>query len=147
MGKAAINTARSYLTRKPEVTVPASVIEQVTTSGPADAVEVASTLPGAQRAMLAQFCYSRRHLRHLGLSIASTLSQEMLMKTFGGAWEVVYKQAQDPERTLASEKRPASEQLKRSISLPIVGATPPPSVEDGDDEAWDDDDVPAGQIG
>ena len=148
MGNTATNAARSYLVRKPEVTVSASIIEQVTTSGPADAVEVASTLPEAQRAVLAQFCYGRRHLRHLGLSIASTLSTDTLMKTFGGAWEVVHKQAQDPERTLASEKRPASEQLKRTISLATVGTTPPPAVhDDEDDDAWDDDDVPAGRVG
>ncbi len=128
--------ARSYLIRKPEVTIPEKVIEEVTGSRPADAVAVASTLPEAQRAVLAQFCYGRRHLRHLGLEIAGTLSKQSLMETFGGAWEVVYKQASNPEKTLASEKRPASEMGRRGITLATVGDTPPPSV---NEDGWDDD--------
>ena len=132
------NVARSYLAHKDEVTVSSELIEEVTSSGPADAVTVASTLPEPQRAILAQFCYGRRHLRHLGLLIAGTLSKQTLMSTFGGAWEVIYKQAQDPEKTLASEKRPASEQVKRSISLATVGKAPVSSVEE-DDLDLDDD--------
>ncbi|MEM7424783.1 MAG: hypothetical protein AAF441_01720 [Pseudomonadota bacterium] len=128
--------ARSYLIRKPEVVVPEKVIEEVTGAGPSDAVAVASTLPEAQRAVVAKFCYGRRHLRHLGLEIAGTLSKQSLMETFGGAWEVVHKQASDPERTLAAEKRPASEQGRRGITLATVGTTPPPSVNDEDD--WDE---------
>ena len=133
------NPARSILSRKEDVTVPAEIIEEVTSSGPADAVSVAASLPEAQRAILAQFCYGRRHLRHLGLLIAGTLSKQTLMHTFGGAWEVIYKQAQDPEKTLASEKRPASEQVKRSVSLATVGQAPAPSGEDGDDLDLDDE--------
>ena len=60
--------AKSYLIHKPEVTLPEKVIEEVTGAGPADAVAVASLLPEPQRAALAQFCYGRRHLRHLGLT-------------------------------------------------------------------------------
>ena len=60
------NAAKSYLIRKPGVTLSEKVIEEVTGAGPADAVAVATTLPEAQRAALAQFCYGRRHLRHLG---------------------------------------------------------------------------------
>ena len=127
------NPARSYLTRKDEVTVSPEIIEEVTSAGPADAVSVAASLPEAQRAILAQFCYGRRHLRHLGLLIAGTLSQQTLMQTFGGAWEVIHKQAQDPDKTLASEKRPASEQSKRSISLATVGQSPIQSREEDDD--------------
>ena len=137
------SVARSYLARKEEVTVSSEIIEEVTSSGPADAVSVASTLPEAQRAILAQFCYGRRHLRHLGLLIAGTLSQQTLMNTFGGAWEVIHKQAQDPDKTLASEKRPASEQVKRSISLATVGQAPVSSVEEDDLDLEDEDDQQA----
>ena len=129
--------AKSYLIRKPEVTLPEKVIEEVTGAGPADAVAVASLLPEPQRAALAQFCYGRRHLRHLGLEIAGTLSKQSLMETFGGAWQVVHKQASNPEKTLASEKRPASELGKKGITLATVGTTPPPSVNEDD---WDDED-------
>lgn len=132
------NAARSILSRKVDITVPTQIIEEVTNSGPADAVSVASTLPEAQRAVLAQFCYGRRHLRHLGLLIAGTLSQQTLMQTFGGAWEVIQKQANDPEKTLAAEKRPASEQSKRSISLATVGQAPIRSCEE-DDFDFDDE--------
>lgn len=132
------DAARSILSRKEDITVPSQIIEEVTSAGPADAVSVASTLPEAQRAILAQFCYGRRHLRHLGLLIAGTLSKQTLMQTFGGAWEVIHKQAQDPEKTLASEKRPASEQTKRSISLATVGQAPVRSMEDDDLELDED---------
>ena len=131
--------ARSYLSRKEDITVPTEIIEEVTSSGPADAVSVAAGLPESQRAILAQFCYGRRHLRHLGLLIAGTLSKQTLMQTFGGAWEVIYKQAQDPEKTLASEKRPASEQVKRTVSLATVGQAPVRSSQDDDDLGQDDD--------
>lgn len=133
------NVARSYLSRKEDVSVPSEIIEEVTSSGPADAVSVASGLPEPQRAILAQFCYGRRHLRHLGLLIAGTLSQQTLMQTFGGAWEVIYKQAQDPEKTLASEKRPASEQVKRTVSLATVGQAPARSGEEDDDLELDEE--------
>ena len=127
------DAARTFLTRKSEVSVSTEIIEEVTSSGPADAVQVASALPEAQRAILAQFCYGRRHLRHLGLLIAGTLSQQSLMETFGGAWEVIQKQAMDPDKTLASEKRPASEQSRRSITLATVGSAAEPSPDEGDD--------------
>ncbi len=133
------NPARSFLSRKDDITVPAEIIEEVTSSGPADAVSVAAGLPEAQRAILAQFCYGRRHLRHLGLLIAGTLSQQTLMQTFGGAWEVIQKQALDPDKTLASENRPASEQGKRSISLATVGQAPIQSREEDDDLDGDED--------
>ena len=133
------NPARSLLSRKEGITVPAEIIEEVTSSGPADAVSVAASLPEAQRAILAQFCYGRRHLRHLGLLIAGTLSQQTLMQTFGGAWEVIQKQAKDPDKTLASEKRPASEQGKRTISLATVGQAPIQSREEDDDLDRDED--------
>lgn len=134
--------ARSYLSRKQDVSVPAEILEEVTSSGPADAVSVAAGLPEPQRAILAQFCYGRRHLRHLGLLIAGTLSKQTLMHTFGGAWEVIYKQAQDPDKTLASEKRPASEQVKGGISLATVGKAPIRSCEEDDDlEAEVDEDL------
>ncbi len=68
--------------------------------------------------------------------IAGTLSTQSLMETFGGAWEVIYKQAQDPDKTLASEKRPTSELMKRTVTLPSVGTSPPPPV----DEGWDGED-------
>ncbi|NNF80255.1 MAG: hypothetical protein HKN05_19720 [Rhizobiales bacterium] len=131
--------ARWLLSRKDDITVPEEIIEEVTSSGPADAVSVAAGLPEPQRAILAQFCYGRRHLRHLGLLIAGTLSQQTLMQTFGGAWEVIQKQAQDPDKTLASEKRPASEQGKRSISLATVGQAPIQSREEDDDLDADED--------
>ncbi len=131
--------ARSLLSRKEDISVPADILEEVTSSGPADAVSVAAGLPEAQRAILAQFCYGRRHLRHLGLLIAGTLSKQTLMQTFGGAWEVIHKQAQDPEKTLASEKRPASEQGKRSISLATVGQAPIRSCEQDAELGSDDE--------
>ena len=52
------------------------------------------------------------------------ISMASLMETFGGAWEVVHRQALDPDKTLASEKRPASEYSKRSVTLPTVSALP-----------------------
>lgn len=134
------DAARSLLSRREGITVPTQIIEEVTSAGPADAVSVASTLPEAQRAILAQFCYGRRHLRHLGLLIAGTLSKQALMQTFGGAWEVIHRQAQDPEKTLASEKRPASEQSKRSISLATVGQAPVRSLEEDDLDLDDEND-------
>lgn len=59
-------------------------------------------LPELQRARIAQFCYSRVHMREMGLRIANTCQLPMLKIAFGAGAEVVFKQSRDVEKTMES---------------------------------------------
>ncbi len=84
---------------------------------PPDAVEIAKTLPAQQRADLATFCYSRRHLHALGLMIASTCECRELVEASASAGPVLYQQSRDPDRTLAQESLPAGHRPPKPVSL------------------------------
>ena len=56
-----------------ECPVPEALFRQVRGAEPPNAAMIASTLPQAQRARLAVFCYRKRHLHELGLTHTYTL--------------------------------------------------------------------------
>ena len=85
--------------------VPEVVLGKFQGSETPDAVEIAKSLPEAQRAQLAVFCYRKRHLHALGLYIAATCELNALLKAAGPGGEVIYKQSRDPEQTLEQERR------------------------------------------
>ncbi|MGI9412975.1 MAG: hypothetical protein ACR2PM_04865 [Hyphomicrobiales bacterium] len=82
-----------------------------------DAVEIAKSLPEAQRAQLAVFCYRKRHLHALGLHIAATCDLGALTKAAGPGGEVIFKQSRDPEETLEQERRSQSSSGPKPITL------------------------------
>jgi len=97
--------------------VPENILGQMHNSNPSDAAEVAAKLPEPQRAQLAAFCYERRHLHHLGLTIASTCGQYALRKAFGLAGDVVFKQSRRPDETVAKERRNANQMAPKPVTL------------------------------
>lgn len=84
-----------------------------------EAIEVAKTLPEAQRARLAAFCYNKSHLHTLGLMIASTCGRGTLVKAGGLAGGIIYDQSRDPDKTLSAELRSPGSHPPKPISLAI----------------------------
>ena len=108
------STAHSLNERKMPITE--NLFTQLVQSDPKDAVKVASKLPLDNRAALAFFCYSKRHLNHLGLLIASTCDRMALRRAFGMAGEVVYKQSRDVDKTLSQARKSRDEAVKVTLA-------------------------------
>ncbi len=106
-----------YVLNEEQCPVPDEILGQMHSSNPSDAAEVASKLPEPQRAQLAAFCYERRHLHHLGLTIASTCGQYALKKAFGLAGDVVFKQSRKPDETVAKERRNSNHSVTKPVTL------------------------------
>ena len=94
-----------------------SLFKQIKGAPTPNAVEIAATLPEAQRAQLAVFCYRKRHLHELGLKIASTCDLNSLLQAAGTGGEVIFKQSRDPEATLAKEAMPHSHASPKPVTL------------------------------
>lgn len=97
--------------------VPDDCFGELRQASPPDAVEIAKSLPAEQRARLATFCYSRRHLHALGLMIASTCDRYDLVQASSSAGPVLFEQSRDPDKTLAQESLPAGHRLPKPITL------------------------------
>jgi hypothetical protein len=100
-----------------ECPVPEAVFRQVRGAEPPHALMIAGTLPQAQRARLAVFCYRKRHLHELGLMIASTCDCASLVGAAGTGGRVIFEQSRDPAKTLAQERRPTGHSGSRTITL------------------------------
>ena len=99
--------------------VPDDLLGRLYKGGRPQAVEIVSTLPEVQRARLAEFCYARTHLRELGLSIATTCSEDALVAAAGTLGGFLHKQAQSPTTLWEAESAPAKPEKAR-ISLAQV---------------------------
>lgn len=98
------------------IPIPENLFGQLANAEPVDAVEIAKQLPLENRARLAGFCYSRRHLNHLGLLIASTCDRMSLRRAMGKAADVVYQQSRDVEKTIAAERGSRSTSSKVTLA-------------------------------
>ena len=121
--------------------VPEEVLGKFQGSETPDAVEIAKSLPEAQRAQLAVFCYRKRHLHALGLFIAATCELNALLKAAGPGGEVIYKQSRDPEKTLEQERRSQSQSGPKPITLAVgvQDASLVPMDQDDDEDGIDDE--------
>ncbi len=99
-----MSPAPSHTLNETSIPIPENLFGQLANAEPVDAVKIASELPLDNRARLAAFCYSRRHLNHLGLLIASTCDRMALRRAMGTAGDVVFKQSRDVEKTIAAER-------------------------------------------
>lgn len=127
-----LNTAASHTTHLPpkmpapkprnhtlnEAKAPVSddVFGSLAKADPADAVEIARSLPLENRARLAAFCYARRHTNHLGLLIASTCDRMALRRAMGMAGDILFQQSRNVEKTLAASLT-AQREAASKISL------------------------------
>ncbi len=82
-----------------------------------DAAEIAKTLPSAQRAKLATFCYNKRHLHALGLLIASTCDRNDLVEAGGNTGELIFEQSRNAKKILSEERLPPGSRPAKPISL------------------------------
>ncbi len=112
-----MTASKVHVLNEEQCPIPENVLGQMHEANPADAAEVASSLPEEQRAQLAAFCYERRHLHHLGLVIASSCGQLALRKAFGLAGDVVFKQSRKPEETVAKERRNSNYAAPKPVTL------------------------------
>lgn len=97
--------------------VPEEVLGELIQESLASASERARRLPDVQRNRLAVYCYRRAHLRRLGLAVAANCSRQGLVEEAGHAGEVIYRQALDPDATVAGDTYLTSRTGKRPVSL------------------------------
>ncbi|EFO34502.1 conserved hypothetical protein [Roseibium sp. TrichSKD4] len=97
--------------------VPEEVLGQLIHETLSSVAEKTREMPEHQRSRLAVFCYRRSHLRRLGLAVAANCSRHGLVEEAGHAGEVLYQQAANPERTLASDTYLGSRHGKKPVSL------------------------------
>ncbi|WP_382239220.1 hypothetical protein [Hansschlegelia quercus] len=82
-----------------ECPIPADVLMVLYRSKAEVAVDLARTLPNHVRARLALHCYSRAHLRPLGLAIAGSCSPGDLERVAGMTGKVLAEQSAGRERS------------------------------------------------
>ena len=131
-----MRNAKAHSLNEKAIPVAESLFSELVGAEPKEAVEVARSLPLENRARLAAFCYSKRHLNHLGLMIASTCDRMALRRAFGTAGEVVFRQSRDVEKTLSQQKKSRAEATKITLAKSAnVVALRPQLMEDTDDTA------------
>ncbi len=82
--------------------------------------DVAQSLPEAQRAELAVFCYRRAHFRKLGLSLATQCSKQALVAEAGHAGELIHSQARSNGSRGEFDPLTRSQGGKTAVSLHVV---------------------------
>jgi hypothetical protein len=78
--------------------------------------ETLHRLSDRQRAQLAVFCNSRQHMRELGLRIAATCDEPMLVQIAGAAGSILFIQSRSGRRREIAEQ-PAPVAGPRKVSL------------------------------
>ena len=81
---------------------------------------VVSRLPAGPRGSLATFCYSRAHLRAIGLAIAATCDLETLIDAGGRAGSNLFEASRERPH---EPKQPFSWARRHQISLATTGAS------------------------
>jgi hypothetical protein len=115
--------------------LPDKVIGELHNSNPAEAALIASTLPEAQRAQLAAFCYKRKHLSHLAIMIAASCQRQQLISAMGPAGEALFNQSRDPEKAIRELREAAGETARKAISLATFGNKAKNTSDDSSDKS------------
>jgi hypothetical protein len=83
--------------------VPETLITRLYRAGEDHALALTAALSSHQRALIAAYCYRRSHLHRLGLAIASTCDQSVLMRVLGsGLGTTVFAQSRERDRRAAT---------------------------------------------
>jgi hypothetical protein len=91
-----------------------------------------------ERAYLAMFCYRKSHLHRIGLAIAATCDENVLVQTWGTALgQTLY--AQSREAPPAPQRAPGQHRTK--ITLAALGGSAPWVAADDDEDAEADEAV------
>ena len=76
------------------------VIGKLYGSSGQDIAEVVSPFPAEQRARLALFCYSRAHMREIGLAVAATCDLHPLVETGAAAGRALFELSRERPQTI-----------------------------------------------
>ena len=98
--------------------VPLDLLALLLRSDEGRIAEIVRMLPALQRATLAAFCFSRCHMRSLGLGIAAECDEQSLYEAAGSAGEVLFDLSRD-RGTFDAEPVPFH---KRKVSLARISA-------------------------
>lgn len=98
--------------------VPLDLLALLLRSEEARVAEIVMMLPALQRASLAAFCFSRCHMRALGLQIAAHCDEHALDEAAGSAGEVLFELSRN---RIAFDVDPVPFH-KRKVSLARISA-------------------------
>ncbi len=93
--------------------VPEPLLDQLYRADARGLDDLVSTVPARTRAMLAVYCYQRRHLRSIGLAVAASCEESQLHLVAGHAGTVLFEQA----RAMPDVKTPTHFEDRQKISL------------------------------
>jgi hypothetical protein len=86
-------------------------------SGLDNKLEEVLQLPEIQRARIAQFCYSRVHMREMAIRIAHTCGLQALRVAFGQGGTQFYKNTRDLDDAIAKNNELLGNKSERKITL------------------------------
>jgi hypothetical protein len=90
------------------------------------------------RAYLAMFCYRKSHLHRIGLAIAATCDETVLVQTWGTALgQTLY--AQSREAPVVPHRAPGQHRSKITLATLNAGPWTSPDGEAGEDEEADEE--------
>src|SRR5215813_1740481 len=111
--------------------VPEELIGRLYRATESSVFEMLPDLSVQDRAYLAMFCYRKSHLHRIGLAIAATCDENVLVQTWGTALgQTLYAQSREAPPSPAR----APGQHRAKISLASLGGTSWMSSSDVDDE-------------
>jgi len=112
-------------------TVPEDLIGRLYRATESSVFEMLPDLTLQDRAYLAMFCYRKSHLHRIGLAIAATCDENVLVQTWGTALgQTLYAQSREAPPLPAR----APGQHRAKITLATLGGTSWMSSSDVDDE-------------
>jgi hypothetical protein len=124
--------------------VPDELIGRLYRATESSVFEMLPELSVQDRAYLAMFCYRKSHLHRIGLAIAATCDESVLVQTWGTALgQTLY--AQSREAPPAPQRAPGQHRAK--ITLASLGGAAPWASSDDVDDADEDAEVGEGAEG
>ena len=117
-------------------TVPEDLIGRLYRATESSVFEMLPELSVQDRAYLAMFCYRKSHLHRIGLAIAATCDETVLVQTWGTALgQTLY--AQSREAPPPPQRAPGQHRSK--ITLATLGGSSCISADDDEDDVVDRD--------
>ena len=112
--------------------VPEELIGRLYRATESSVFDMLPGLSGQDRAYLAMFCYRKSHLHRIGLAIAATCDENVLVQTWGTALgQTLY--AQSREAPPAPQRAPGQHRTKITLAT-LSGSASWVAADDEDDE-------------
>jgi|SRR5690348_3678583 len=120
--------------------VPEELIGRLYRATESSVFEMLPDLSVQDRAYLAMFCYRKSHLHRIGLAIAATCDESVLVQTWGTALgQTLY--AQSREAPPVPQRAPGQHRSKITLAT-LSGSSPWVGADDDEDEAGAEFTVP-----